>query len=194
MFKLPFSVLMCVLMLGALSAPLSAQASTNTQPVAINFAGQSFIHRWSKDNLNEFTPEDQPDLTQWQQMISVNVHPNVKDGDQLAALANAVLSNYQRSGEIIRADSKPRTNEKPAEHLIVAILGAPGVIETAFARIMLIDDLGVILVYSRRAYGEEAANTIGAWLQANGSTTENVLMDWTGFPRPAALQTLPQSD
>lgn len=194
MFKLPFSVLMCVLMLGALSAPLSAQASTNTQPVAINFAGQPFIHRWSKDNLNEFTPEDQPDLTQWQQMISINVHPNVKDGDQLAALANAVLSNYQRSGEIIRADSKPRTNEKPAEHLIVAILGAPGVIETAFARIMLIDDLGVILVYSRRAYGEEAANTIGAWLQANGSTTENVLMDWTGFPRPAALQTLPQSD
>src|SRR5262245_48467377 len=144
-----------------------AASGPESQPLTVAFGGRPFIHRWSKDNQNEFTPEGQTDLTKWNEMVTINIHANVKDSDQLAALANSVLSNYQRSGKIVRTDSKPRTEKRPAEHLIVAILGAPGVTETAFARLMLVDGRGIIAVYSRRAYGEDGATTIGKWLQTS---------------------------
>ncbi|HEA3202687.1 TPA: hypothetical protein RVS02_004264 [Aeromonas veronii] len=177
----------------ALCSAAFTVAGADAQPQAVSLGDHSFVHRWSKDNQNEFTPEGQADLTKWEEMVTLNVHPNVTDSDQLANLANAVLGNYQRSGKILRTDSKPRTKAQPSEHLIVAILGVPGVMEAAFARVMLVDDTGLIVVYSRRAYGDGAAQTIGKWLQTNGPTTEQTLMGWTQYPRPSALKALPQS-
>ncbi|MCA4904757.1 MAG: hypothetical protein INH10_19160 [Rhodocyclaceae bacterium] len=183
----------CAFLVAALcSAPFTA-AGADAQRLVVSLGDRSFVHRWSKDNQNEFTPEGQTDLKKWEEMVTLSVHPNVKDGDQLANLANAVLGNYQRAGKILRTDSKPRTKDQSAEHLIVAILGAPGVIEAAFARLILVDGTGFIVVYSRRAYGDGAAQAIGKWLQTNGPTTEQTLMGWTQYPRPAALTALPQS-
>lgn len=147
-------------------------AAADLKPLVVSFGDRSFIHRWSKNNQNEFTPEKQTDLTKWEEMITLNVHPDVKDGDQLARLANAIRGNYERAGRILRTDSKPRTEEQPAEHFIVAIVGAPGVMETSFARAVLVDGTGVVIVYSRRAYGALAAETLGSWLQTNGPATE----------------------
>jgi hypothetical protein len=81
----------------------------------------------------------------------------VRNGDQLAALANSILTNYQKHGKIIRTDSKPRTPQRPAEHLIVAVLGNATLLEAVFARILLIDGVGVVAVYSHRIYGGDAA-------------------------------------
>ncbi|WP_375058231.1 hypothetical protein [Zobellella sp. DQSA1] len=185
----------CITLLGAGISVLffsMALAAGEARPLIITFDQHEYLHRWSKHGQYEFTPKGQEDLSKWQEMVTINVHDTVKNGDELANLANGVLGNYQRSGKILRVDSKPQTTVSAAEHLIVAILGAPGVVEAAFARVVLIDDTGVIAVYSRRAYGEEAAMSIGAWLQANGASAEKALMQWDAIPSLPTLRALPQ--
>ena len=191
MFRSEFAALIgraLALVLAALQASVYA-----AEPMKLTFAGSEYVHRWSKNGQNEFTPPSEPDLAKWQHMVTINVHEKVNDGDQLAALANSVLSNYQRAGKILRTDSKPRMKDQPAEHLIVAILGAPGLMEAVFARVRLVDGVGVIVVYSQREYGEKAAATIGGWLQTNGQATEKSLMTWDKLPALTALKQLPQS-
>jgi hypothetical protein len=50
----------------------------------LSFRGVDYLHRWSKDGQNEFTPKGQEDLHKWQDMITINVHEAVVNGDQLA--------------------------------------------------------------------------------------------------------------
>ena len=183
--------LSCLLLL-AFAAPLLA-ASPPPAATRLTFHGTDYLHRWSKNGLNEYTPAGQEDLGKWQDMVSVVVHPQVGNGEQLANLANAVLSNYQGAGSILRTDSKPRTPQAEAEHFIAAILGAPRMAEAVFARVVLVDGQGVVVVVSRRAYGPQAAETVGKWVQAHGAGIEAALMGWQAVPRPAALATLPQA-
>jgi hypothetical protein len=135
----------------------------------------------------------QTDLSAWQDMITINVHRAVSDGEQLAGAANAILGNYQRHGKVLHTDSTPRKAGRPAEHLIVAVLGTPGFLEAAFARAVLVDGIGVVAVYSHRVYGKQAGTAMSDWLQANGTRVERALMSWDGLPAPAALRALPQS-
>lgn len=180
------------------AAPTSTATALSVSAAPLQFAGQTFVHRWSKDNQNEFTPPEQADLSAWHEMVTINVYPTVHDGEQLAQLSNAVLANYQQAGKIVRVNSIPATATKPAEHLIVAILGAPGVLETVFARAMLVDGTGIFIVYSRRSYdnaenSQNAALETGQWLQAHGEATEKQLMSWSGYPTITTLKALPQS-
>jgi len=151
------------------------------------------VHRWSKNGQNEFTPPNDKDLDRWRDMVTINVNESVRSGDRLAALANSILANYQKHGKIVRTHSEPRTPQRPAEHLIVAILGNETLLEAVFARIMLTDDVVIVAVYSHRVYGREAAGPIGDWMQTNGPTIEKILMTWDKIPSPAALKRLPQS-
>jgi hypothetical protein len=181
-----------------LSASLAAQEppkSDQTAPKTLSFGGVDYLHRWSKDGQNEFTPKGQEDLDKWRDMISINVHEAVVNGDQLADLANRVIGNYQSAGEIVRTDSKPRTPQREAEHLIVALLTSPSTpkfLEAAFARFVLVNGVGYVVVYSRRMYGEEAVK-IGEWVQANGLSVEAALMAWDKMPAASALKRLPQN-
>ena len=126
-------------------------------------------------------------------MVTINTHQAVRDGEQLAALANAVVSNYQKHGKIVRTDSKPRTPQRPAEHFIAAILGNPELLEAVFARVVLVDGVGVVAVYSHRIYGKDAAGPMGEWVKANGPAIEKMLMTWDRIPPLATLRSLPQS-
>ena len=58
----------------------------------LSFGGVDYMHRWSKNGQNEFTPKGQEDLAKWQDMITINVHEGVVNGGQLADLANRVPS------------------------------------------------------------------------------------------------------
>ena len=180
-----------------LSSAFAASDRTNnslqTQAATLNFGGTNYMHRWSKGGQNEFTPASDSDLGRWHDMVTINVHEAVRTGDQLADLANRVLGNYQSHGKIVRTDSRPRTSQRPAEHLIVALLGNPTFLEAAFARLALIDGIGVVIVYSHRVYGKDAAETIGEWLKTNGPSLEKTLMAWEKIPTLAALKRLPQS-
>jgi hypothetical protein len=158
----------------------------------LELSGVAYEHRWSQAGQHEFTPAGQEDLERWQDMLTLVERPDAADGEGLAAVANGVLANYQRSGVIVRIDSRPATAGQPAEHLVVAMLGGGPLVEAAFARLLLHEGTGLVVVRSRRAYGETAAEEVGRWVQANGMQVEQALMEWQ--PPPAArITALPQS-
>ena len=155
--------------------------------------GVEYEHRWSRNGQHEYTPAGQEDLERWRDMLSLVVRSDVADAGGLAAVANGLLEDYRKSGAIVRTDSRPATPGQPAEHLIVALLGGGPLVEAAFARLLLHDGTGVIVVRSRRAYGEEAATEAGAWLRDHGMVTERALWEWGPLPPIARLQALPQA-
>ena len=168
-------------------------ASTQSPDRAVSFRKVDYQHRWSKGAQHEFTAKGDEDLAKWNAMVTINVHENVQDGEQLAQLANAVLTNYQKAGKILRTDSKPRTAKSEAEHVIAAILGTPQFLEAVFARVLVHDSRGAVVVFSKRVYGAKAGNEMSAWLEKNGPATEQALMVWTGLPTREWLKALPQS-
>src|SRR6476659_3209488 len=130
---------------------------------AFVFKGVEYFHRWSKSEQHEFTPAKQEDLEHWSDMITINGYPAVDDGDKLAETANAVLGNYERAGaKVLRTNSVPRTEERPAEHFISALFTRPDFAEAAFARFKLVDGEGHSFVYSHRFYGDKAGDEMKA--------------------------------
>jgi hypothetical protein len=170
-------ILLCFL----LSNGLSPGGDTKDVSV-LEFDHVQYFHRWSHDGQHEFTPKAQEDLARWADMVTINLHEPVRDGDQLAALANAVLSRYQASGRILKTDSKPRTQDHPAEHFVAAILVDPHFLEAAFSRFLLLEGHGVVAVYSHRVYGSKAGPEMSAWLGQHGAEVEEVLRGWGGVP------------
>ncbi len=159
----------------------------------ISFNGSTYLHRWSKDGQNEFTQKNEPDLEKWHEMVTINVYPSVKTGEQLAATASQVVANYQEHGKIIKTDSKPRTPTHPAEHLAIAVLGTPEFLESVFARFYLVDNTGVAVIYSHRTYGAKVGPQVSTWLHDTGPGIEKTLMSWTQIPKVSELEKLPQS-
>ena len=177
-----------VLMVPVIAASLLALASTAfAEPtpgvLSLRFAGTEYLHRWAKDSQHEFTPRGQEDLEHWADMVTVNYYPSAKDGDGLAVMANAVLENYKKNqGKIVRTNSVPRTPAKPAEYLVVVAFSRPDFIEAAFARFVLVNGVGLSVVYAHREYGSQVGDQLGAWLQKNGLATEQTLMGLTDIP------------
>jgi hypothetical protein len=156
------------------------------EPKSFTFRDTTYIHRWSKANQHEFTPEEQDDLDKFEDMITVNGYPAVKDGDGLAAAANAVLENYKNAkAKILKADSVPRTSQHEAEHFIAAVFGRPEFIEVAFARFRMVNGKGYSFVYSHRIYGKKSGDPMSAWLGEHGADVEKALMESTSMPTPA---------
>lgn len=179
-----------------LSAAAFAQSGTTPRkdgPMTLRFRDSDFVHRWSKNGQHEFTPPAQADLKAWTDMVTLNVHAATTNGDQLAVVANTVLANYQRHGKILQTRSTPRTATQPAEHLIVAVLGTPELLEATFARCLLSGGTGVVAVYSHRVYGKAVGPAMSQWLAANGPQVEQALMGWAQIPAVAGLARLPTS-
>ena len=183
--------LLLLALVALIPAALTAAQPRSTGPMRLSFNGIEFMHRWSKNAQHEFTPAGEDDLAKWSTMITINVHDPARTGDQLAEVANRVLGNYQQAGKVIRTDSKPRSATSEAEHFAVALLPNAAFLEAAFARFLMHDGRGVVVVYSKRFYGDTGAKEMGLWLQKNGSDVERTLMAWTGLPSLAALKALP---
>ena len=155
---------------------------------AFTFKDIAYFHRWSQNDQHEFTPQDQADLEKWSDMMTINFYPDARDGDALAAKANAVLENYKsHHGMVVRTNSIPRTPVRPAEHFIAVVFGRPNFIEVAFARFKLVDGAGCSVVYSHRIYGQKIGDQMSAWLDANAAQTEKALMEWSESPSPKSL-------
>lgn len=157
------------------------------------FDGVKYQHRWSKDGQNEFTPQGQSDLTAWREMVTLNVHKDVSSGDGLAGVANNILGLYQEHGHIMHTDSKRRTLQSPAEHFMAAFFAQSDFFEAAFVRVMLHDKAAMVIVYSRRFYGEKAQKEMTDWLDSNGKRIEKALMSWGSIQALRNLEKLPQS-
>ena len=186
------------LMLVGIATPLhAAEPDAPTAagaPMSVTFAGNRFLHRWSKGSQHEFTPQGQEDLARWTDMVTINVHPTVRDSESLAKLANAVLARYQELGTLLRTDSIPASESRPAEHLVVVVFSTDGLVEASFARFVLVDGTGYVVNVGRRSYGAEALDETQAWLRANGEATEAALMGWKTLPAANTLQALPASN
>ena len=146
----------------------SLAASPSSKP-AFTFRDTAYFHRWSQNTQHEFTPENQEDLQRWTDMVTINVYSDAKDGDALAARANAVLENYKSvKAMVLNTRSVPRTADRPAEHFIAVVFPRPTFIEVAFARLKLVDGVGCAVVYSHRIHGEKTGDAMSGWLRANG--------------------------
>ena len=162
-------------------------AASANAAAAFKFAEVEYLHRFTKDDLHEYTPDKQEDLKAYRDMVVVNGYPTVKDGDALADVANKVLGNYTAAkGIVARTNSVPRTDDKPAEHFVAVIFARPEFFEAAFARFRIHDGVGMSVVYSHRTYGAEASSEMQAWLEKNGTPTEAALMKWDVPKLPAA--------
>ena len=149
---------------------LPQAADKKEKVAAFSFGDVNYFHRFTKDNQHEYTPDGQEDLKAWTDMVTILSYPGAKDGEALAATANAVLENYKANkASVVKTDSVPRTRDKPAEHLIVVIFGRPEFIEAAFARFRMHGGIGSAVVYSHR----------------NGTATERNLMKWDAMPKLA---------
>jgi hypothetical protein len=161
--------------------------AASERAAAFQFAGVAYYHRFTKGDQHEYTPEGQENLSAWTDMVTLHRYPSAKDGDALAATANAVLENYKANKALVlRTDSVPRSPTRPAEHLIVVVFPRPDFIEVAFARFRLVGGVGTAAIYSHRVYGQKAGNEMQAWLEKNGQVTETNLMKWDAMPAPSA--------
>lgn len=150
--------------------------------ISLKFNQSEYVHRFSQNDLHEFTPPGQEDLSKWTDMLTINFYPQVNKGEGLASVANQVLENYKsQNGKVLRTVSVPRTAESPAEHLIVAVFGRPAFLEAVQARFKLVNGKGVSIIYSHRVYGKEVGPQMSVWLKENGPSTEKALMAWE-FP------------
>ncbi len=182
------SLLPAVGLIALAVSDVTAQDAAPSKPAAaFKFAEVEYFHRFSKDDLHEYTPDKQEDLKAYRDMVVVNGYPAVKDGDALAEVANKVLGNYEAAkGIIARTNSVPRTEEKPAEHFMAVIFARPELFEAAFARFRIQDGVGMSVVYSHRTYGAEASSEMRAWLEKNAPATEAALMKWDVPKLPTA--------
>jgi hypothetical protein len=179
-----------VLLLVACSFMRAPQTlAVSPRKAAFSFQGVEYFHRWSKGDQHEFTPAGQEDLNKWTDMITLNAYADARDGDALAAKANAVLENYTRNkARVLKTNSVPRTADREAEHLIAVVFGRPTFIEVAFARLKMIEGQGCSIVYSHRIYGEKIGDQMSAWLSTNGSKVEKAVMEWSAIPSPSAFR------
>lgn len=173
-------------LLGTMLFPLvlGTPGQAGKTPTPVKFNGGTYVHRYSKGNLHEYTPKSQPDLKKWTDMFTINDYPQVKDGEGLASMANTVLENYKGGkAMVVRTNSLPRTATKPAEHLIVVLFPQPTFIEAAFARFVMNGKQGASLVYSHRIYGTKAGDAMSTWLKSNGEKVEKALMAMRSVPK-----------
>ena len=141
------------------------------------FNGMQYVHRYSKDSFNEYTPKSQTDLNKFTDMVTINDYASVKTGEDLAATANKVLTAYQdQKAVVVRTNSVPRTAKKEAEHFIAVLFGRPDFVEAAFARFVMNNGKGLSLVYSHRIYGKKASDEMSKWIGSNGVKIEKALM------------------
>lgn len=149
-----------------------------------SLADVEYFHRFTTDDQHEYTPDGQEDLKVWTDMVTIQLYRKAKDGEALAATANAVLENYKaHKAVVVKTDSVPRTKELPAEHLTVVYFSRPEFIEVVFARFRMHDGVGTALIYSHRIYGKKTGKEMGPWLEKNGPATEKHLMKWDAMPK-----------
>jgi len=170
-----FSFLILALMVNP-TALADAPQSAQIKPAVISFNNTQYFFRWSSGNQNEFTPKGQEDLNAWTDMITVFVYPDAKTGEDLAQVANQVLTNYQNNGTVVRTASIPMTPSKPAEHYIAVLLGNDKLVESVQARFALVNGKGIGIIYAHRVYGSNPNAEIISWAKQNSVNLENLLM------------------
>ena len=182
------TILLLPLVLAVAFCGTVMQSAGADAKAAFTFRDVGYFHRWSQNTQHEFTPAGQEDLKKWADMVTLNAYTHVRDGDALAAVANALLENYKtHKAMVLKTNSVPRTPNREAEHFVAAIFARPEFIEVSFTRLKMVDGAGCSIVYSHRMYGEKIGDQMSAWLKTNAPAVEKALMELSSFPSPVAF-------
>lgn len=156
--------------------------------MSLTFRGTTYLHRWSKGGIHEFTPEGQKDLESWTDMFTISVFEKLGDERALELGSKSVLASYAKAGKVVRA---LRQNLRtPPEYFVGAVVSTPKFVEVNFNRMLLRDSVTYSLLYCHRVYGSAVSPEVGQWMAANGAYVETALLDWTGLPGLSELKSL----
>lgn len=154
---------------------LSLGHAISAHATSFTFKDEAYMLRWNDGQLFEFTPEGQENLDDWQTMVSFILFQSINDGEGLAGIANQILARYQtHKGMLMATDSIPASDVQPAEHFMAYLFISPDSFEFAANRILLLEGIGVSVVYSRRFYNKkgEDGNFVSNWMEKHGSEIE----------------------
>lgn len=157
----------------------------------VSLNSQAFVHRWSYgDKMHEFTPPGQEDLSSWQDMITMEYLPGIKNRQDLARLADKLLGFYQeRGGKIVGSIALHTLDDPVTEHFIAVLLGTSEVIEFVQTRLQILDGIGTVTTYAHRIYAPHRAN-MAVWMPKNGPAREKALLRWQGTPSYGAMASI----
>ena len=149
----------------------------------VSLNSQAFVHRWSYgDIMHEFTPPGQEDLSSWQDMITMEYLPGIKNRQDLARLADKLLEAYlEQGGKIVGSIALHTLDDPVTEHFIAALLGTSEVIELVQTRLQVLDGIGTVTTYAHRFYAPHRAD-MAAWMPKNGPAREKALLRWQDTP------------
>ncbi|MGL4438114.1 MAG: hypothetical protein ACRCUE_02490, partial [Bosea sp. (in: a-proteobacteria)] len=119
-------------------------------------------------------------------MVTINRHVSVKNGDQLAEIANRIADNYRRHGRIVKTSSKLSSGSHTVEYMAVALFARPDFTEAAFTRMLMVNGTGYAITYSKRIHDRAAGSKMSDWLLANGPRMETALLGWADHAALAA--------
>jgi len=186
-FKIGTVPLAFLAMLGVLFVVLVKVEPEDSDPKVkepiLMFGDVTYVHRWSNAGQHEFTPLGQEDIERWSDRVTIQRYLSVKGDEGLTSMAGAVLENYRgRGAKVLKNESVQASRDNPAEHLLVLVFPAPGVMEAVFARFKMDRDIGSSIIYSHRVYGQKVEGQMSAWLEAHLSSTEKSLMGLQQIP------------
>ena len=147
----------------------------------IGFSEKQFEFRDSKNGTHSFTPAGQEDLSTWQEMISFIYADYVKVTSDLQALANNLLESYSSKGKVMKAVAGPDTSN-PEWFIIASVISGSDAAEAIMTKVSIENSVGVVMVYSRRFYGNDKGSELVSWFQANGRRLEANLISFQNTP------------
>lgn len=165
------------------------QATESTSDLSLTFDENRYEHKWSSENLHEFTPQGQSVTGRWSNMLTVNFYDGIHDEQGLADIARQVLGNYEEAGGIIMGvETLDGSGERPAEFLMSVVFGAEDIAEIAYVKFRIDNGQGTSVAYAHREYGTKIGTKIDRWLSKNGKRVKQELVEFDQFPSTTAFQ------
>jgi hypothetical protein len=117
-------------------------------------------------------------------------YPAAHDQEALATITSRVAAIAQTAkATVLRTISVPASGQQPGQHFIAAIRPTPHGADFDAARFVLVDNGGVGVFYTHRAYGNTAAATTSAWATKNAADVEQQLLHFDASNMVSAVKT-----
>jgi hypothetical protein len=173
--------------------PTVLAAATPTQSPStpkVTFRGTEYFLRTSEGHEYSFTPAGQEALETFTDMLALNLYPAAHDQEALATITSRVAAIAQTAkATVLRTISVPASGQQPGQHFIAAIRPTPHGADFDAARFVLVDNGGVGVFYTHRAYGNTAAATTSAWATKNAADVEQQLLHFDASNMVSAVKT-----
>lgn len=115
-------------------------------------------------------------------MLTLVYDDQVKDEPGLKTLTDKIRDDYRAKGQLIKAMRVKNQDDAFRGFLVVAYTEFEGVYFAKMCRTQLLDQGGVAIIFEKEFAGEDSAQRMRDWFQANGRRMEAELL---AFDPPA---------